>query len=66
VPRRKLVRLSASSERLDPTAFPGAATLKQNGNLGRLNVSDAIGDTDMDGAFDQIYAFGGELHSGRA
>ena len=49
-------RLSTLS--LDPTAFPNAATLKQNQNLGRLRVSRIDGDTDGDGDLDQIYGFG--------
>ena len=44
---------------LDPTAFPTAATLKQNANLGRLNVTKTAGDTDKDGDFDALFSFGG-------
>ena len=44
---------------LDPTAFPNAATLRQDANIGRLRMTSATGDTDGDGDFDQIYAFGG-------
>lgn len=44
---------------LDPTAFPNAATLKTNNNLGRLLVTTSIGDTDNDGDFDALYAIGG-------
>lgn len=44
---------------LDAAAFPNAATLKQNANLGRLNVTKTIGDTDKDGDFDALYSFGG-------
>lgn len=43
---------------LDPTAFPNAATLRANGNLGRLTVTNTLGDTDGDGDFDQLYALG--------
>lgn len=53
------VRLNDASYKLDPTAFPDAATLKQNANLGRLNVTKASGDTDNDGDYDRIYTFGG-------
>jgi hypothetical protein len=55
------VRLSALP--LDPTTFPNAAALKQQAALGRLRVSSATGDTDHDGDFDQIYAFGGRSFS---
>jgi len=43
---------------LDPTAFPDAATLQQEENLGRLNVSRVDGDTDGDGDFDELFSFG--------
>lgn len=44
---------------LDPKAFPNAATLKQNANLGRLNVTKTAGDVDKDGDFDALFSFGG-------
>ncbi len=43
---------------LDETAFPDAVTLKNNNNLGRLNVTKTLGDTDNDGDYDALYAFG--------
>ncbi|MEA5512648.1 choice-of-anchor I family protein [Nodularia sp. UHCC 0506] len=43
---------------LDPTAFPNAATLQQDANLGRLTVSTIDGDTDGDGDYDQIFVYG--------
>ena len=43
---------------LDPAAFPNAATLRANANLGRLTVTNTLGDTDGDGDFDQLYALG--------
>jgi Ca2+-binding RTX toxin-like protein len=43
---------------LDSTAFPDAVTLKLDQNLGRLNVSSIDGDTDGDGDYDQLYAYG--------
>jgi hypothetical protein len=55
------VRLSALP--LDPVAFPNAAALKQQAALGRLRVTSATGDTDHDGDFDQIYAFGARSFS---
>jgi hypothetical protein len=45
--------------KLDPEAFPNAAVLQQDRNLGLLRVSRVDGDVDGDGAFDRIYAFGG-------
>lgn len=56
-------RLGSSAYVLDPTVFPNAADLKLNTNLGRLNVSRYLGDTDNDGDFDRIYAFGGRSFS---
>ncbi|MGB3616208.1 MAG: choice-of-anchor I family protein, partial [Elainellaceae cyanobacterium] len=44
---------------LDPTAFPNAASLQLEENLGRLEVSIVDGDTDGDGDLDQLFALGG-------
>jgi hypothetical protein len=61
------VRLGTSSTSvpyvLDPTVFPNAALLKNNNVLGRLNVTNKLGDTDGDGDFDEIYAYGGRSFS---
>lgn len=43
---------------LDPTAYPNAAELQMDENLGRLKVTNALGDTDGDGDIDQIYNYG--------
>ncbi|MBD3582634.1 choice-of-anchor I family protein [Flavobacterium selenitireducens] len=43
---------------LDATVFPNAAELKRNTSLGRLAVTSASGDTDGDGDYDEIHAFG--------
>jgi predicted extracellular nuclease/2',3'-cyclic-nucleotide 2'-phosphodiesterase (5'-nucleotidase family) len=51
-------RVGSSGYVLDPTAFPNATALKQNAALGRLTVTTATGDTNGDGAFDRIEAFG--------
>ncbi len=48
---------------LDPQAFPDAATLQLDENLGRLEVTDTLGDVDGDGDFDQLYTFGGRSFS---
>lgn len=48
-----------SSLDLDPLAFPDADALQANAVLGRLNVTEALGDTDGDGDFDQLYTLGG-------
>lgn len=57
------VRVGAGAYVLDPTVFPNAATLKLNQNLGRLQLTNASGDTDNDGDFDQIQAFGARSFS---
>ena len=57
------VRLSSPSYVLDPITFPNAAVLKQDANLGRLTVTNATGDTDGDGDFDQIIVPGGRSFS---
>jgi DNA-binding beta-propeller fold protein YncE len=48
---------------LDATAFPNAATLKQDVQLGRLNITTTLGDTDNDGDFDALYSFGARSFS---
>jgi len=48
---------------LDPTVFPDAATLQEDANLGRLQGTDATGDTDDDGDFDALYAYGARSFS---
>ncbi len=48
---------------LDPTAFPNAAELQQDENLGRLEVSTIDGDTDGDGDYDQLFAYGARSFS---
>ncbi|MFM7153451.1 MAG: choice-of-anchor I family protein, partial [Bacteroidota bacterium] len=57
------VRVGASNYLLDPATFPNAATLKLNGNLGRLQLSNATGDLDGDGDIDQIHALGARSFS---
>jgi 2',3'-cyclic-nucleotide 2'-phosphodiesterase/3'-nucleotidase/5'-nucleotidase len=52
-----------SSLTLDPVAFPNAAQLRQNANLGRLNVTSTLGDTDGDGDYDELYSFGARSFS---
>ena len=48
---------------LDPAAFPDAANLQLDQNLGRLRVTNADGDTDGDGDFDQLFALGSRSFS---
>ena len=48
---------------LDPTAFPNAEELQKDEVLGRLEVTNTLGDIDNDGDFDRLYAFGGRSFS---
>lgn len=43
---------------LNTTAFPDAATLKKRENLGRLRVTNTLGDANGDGLYEALYAFG--------
>jgi hypothetical protein len=52
-----------SSLALDSTVFPDPVTLKNNANLGRLNVTKSLGDVDGDGDYDQLYTLGGRSFS---
>jgi DNA-binding beta-propeller fold protein YncE len=49
--------------KLDATAFPTGNTLKQDAQLGRLNITTTLGDTDGDGDFDALYSFGSRSFS---
>jgi 2',3'-cyclic-nucleotide 2'-phosphodiesterase (5'-nucleotidase family) len=48
---------------LDPIAFPNAAELQADENLGRLTVTTKFGDIDGDGDFDQLYTYGSRSFS---
>ena len=52
-----------SSLTLDPVAFPNAAVLKANANLGRLTVTQALGDFDGDGDYDALFPLGARSFS---
>lgn len=43
---------------LDPIAFPDAASLKGNAQMGKLRVTSAQGDPDGDGVYSELYSFG--------
>ncbi|NQX39167.1 hypothetical protein SAMN05421820_102464 [Pedobacter steynii] len=49
--------------KLDPTAFPTASLLQKEDQLGRLNITTTLGDTDGDGDFDALYSFGARSFS---
>lgn len=48
---------------LDAATFPDADWLKEDANLGRLKTTSASGDTDGDGDFDVIHAYGARSFS---
>lgn len=48
---------------LDPTAYPNAAELQAEENLGRLKTTTAMGDMDLDGDIDQIFSYGARSFS---
>jgi 2',3'-cyclic-nucleotide 2'-phosphodiesterase/3'-nucleotidase/5'-nucleotidase len=48
---------------LDPAAFPNAAELQRDEHLGRLNITTTLGDTDGDGDYDALYAYGARSFS---
>ena len=52
------VRVGASSVALDPVKFPNAGVLKNNSNLGRLNITSTLGRNTANGFYEELYAFG--------
>ena len=48
---------------LDPTIFPNAATLQEDDQIGRLKITNTIGDTDGDGDYDVLYNYGARSFS---
>lgn len=48
---------------LDAVAYPNAATLQTDADLGRLKTTYADGDYDGDGDYDQIYSYGARSFS---
>ncbi len=52
------IRVSDALYVLDPAVFPNAAILKMPANLGRLQLTNATGNTDGDSEFEEIHAFG--------
>jgi len=48
---------------LDATAFPNADQLQDDSELGDLKITTTLGDTDNDGDYDALYAFGARSFS---
>jgi hypothetical protein len=59
----EMLRVKNKGISLDAAAFPDAANLKLDGNLGRLNVTTTMGDTDGDGDLDELYSLGSRSFS---
>jgi hypothetical protein len=49
--------------KLDPESFPAAESLQESKHLGRLKITTTLGDTDGDGDFDALYAYGARSFS---
>ncbi len=60
--RNEARRVSNQNLTLDPNAFPNAAQLKLNQNLGRLDVSSIDG-LNGQGQYSQLFAYGGRSFS---
>ncbi len=48
---------------LDEAAFPNAAELQAESNLGRLLITTTLGDSDGDGAYEALYSYGARSFS---
>jgi len=48
---------------LDPTVFPNRTDLRKDEQLGRLNITKTLGDTDGDGDYDALYSLGSRSFS---
>ncbi len=48
---------------VDPAAYPDLALLTDDARLGRLNMTTATGDTDLDGDIDVLHVYGGRSFS---
>lgn len=59
----EMARVSNASVKLDSLYFPNYVELKKNSQLGRLNVTKTLGDTDGDGFFEELYSIGARSFS---
>lgn len=48
---------------LDSVAFPNYADLQDQDSLGRMNITTTLGDTDNDGEYEELYAYGARSFS---
>lgn len=56
-------RLGAATVTLDPVKFPNASEMKNNWFLGRLNITNKLGDIDNDGDLDTVFCYGSRSFS---
>ena len=59
----EVLRVKNKDVKLDAAVFPNAADLKKDGQLGRLNITTTLGDTDGDGDLDALYSLGSRSFS---
>ncbi len=56
-------RTTISAASLDATSFPNATMLKANNNAGRMRITNANGNTDIDTAYEELYCLGSRSFS---
>ncbi|TCC91098.1 choice-of-anchor I family protein [Pedobacter hiemivivus] len=56
-------RVKENTVVLDAVKFPNATDLKKDEQLGRLNITTTLGDTDKDGDLDELYSLGSRSFS---
>ncbi len=61
--RGEEIRVGNNNVILDAVKFPNALELKENTNLGRLNISSIDGDIDGDGDYDRLQTYGNRSFS---
>ncbi len=57
------IRIGNGDVILDPVAFPNGAVLKNNANLGRLNITTTMGKDSASGLYTELFAFGARSFS---
>lgn len=57
-PLEEEVRISSSRVVLDPAVTAAYPSIKSNAGIGRLNITNTMGDLDGDGDYDELYSFG--------
>lgn len=57
------VRISNNAVVLDPGVFPNGGVLKNNANLGRLNITTTMGKDSSTGLYTELFAFGARSFS---